>query len=140
MIGTENVERKRKPERVPKGTKKKKKEEKKKEEDEEQQFSDPEEEPAQQEATPKIHNQIPTPEYVPPEFSSDKEMMSADEAAAPIQPYANVDLVTFDSLNAYNVQKLIQERDRLEFSQLRKLHPLLHQIDRTQWRTSITSV
>ena len=52
----------------------------------------------------------------------------------PIQSHANanIDLVTFDVLNAHNVQKLVQERDRLQFANLRKRHTLLHQIDRTQ--------
>ena len=76
--------------------------------------------------------QIPTPEYAPPEFSSEEEM-SEEEDSLPIQSHANIDLITFDSLNSSTVQKLIQERDRLEFGNLRKRHTLLHQIDRTQW-------
>ena len=61
---------------------------------------------------------IHTPEYTQPEFSSPDEPVSEDEDTAPIQSHANIDLVTFDSLNAYNVQKLVQERDRLEFAQI----------------------
>ena len=76
--------------------------------------------------------QIPSPEYVQPEFSSEEEM-SDEEDSLPIQSHANIDLITFDSLNSNTVQKLIQERDRLEFGNLRKRHTLLHQIDRTQW-------
>ncbi len=56
----------------------------------------------------------------------------------PIQSHANVDLVTFDVLNPHNVQKLIQERDRLEFGNLRRRHTLLHQLDRTQWPVLFT--
>ena len=51
----------------------------------------------------------------------------------PIQSHANIDLVTFDSLNSHTIQKLIQERDRLEFGNMRQRHTLLHQIDRTPW-------
>ena len=51
----------------------------------------------------------------------------------PIQSHANIDLITFDTLNSYNVQKLIQERDRLEFAHMRRRHTLRHQIHRTQW-------
>ena len=76
--------------------------------------------------------QIPSPQYVPPEFSSEEEM-SDEEESLPIQSHANIDLITFDSLNSGTGQKLIQERDRLEFGNLRKRHTLLHQIDRTQW-------
>ena len=61
---------------------------------------------------------IHTPEYTQPEFSSPDEPVSEDEDTAPIQSHANIDPVTFDSLNAYNVQKLVQERDRLEFAQM----------------------
>ena len=99
-----------------------------------------EEEPSDQEdqeeeRTRQMENQtiqIPSPEYVPPEFSSEEEM-SDEEDSLPIQSHANIDLITFDSLNSNTVQKLIQERDRLEFGNLRKRHTLLHQIDRTQW-------
>ena len=72
--------------------------------------------------------QIPSPEYVPPEFSSEEEM-SDEEDSLPIQSHANIDLITFDSLNSNTVQKLIQERDRLEFGNLRKRHTLLRRIN-----------
>ena len=50
--------------------------------------------------------EIPTPEYQPPEFSSDDEEISEDEGSVPIQSHANIDLVTFDSLNSHTIQKL----------------------------------
>ena len=71
---------------------------------------------------------ILTPEYVPGEFSSPKGYLQEEETQNPIQPHANIELVTFDILT------LIQERDRLEFRKMRQRHPLLHQIDRTQWQ------
>ena len=59
----------------------------------------------------------------------------------PIQSHANIDLVTFDVLNAHNVQKLVQERDRLQFANLRKRHTLLHQIvDRSDTVASPISI
>ena len=83
---------------------------------------------------PQIHEEeISTPEYRPPAFSSEDEDISEDEGAVPIQSHANIDLVTFDALNSNTVQNLIQERDRLEFGNLRQRHTLLHQIDQTQW-------
>ena len=78
--------------------------EEKKKEDKEEQLSDQEEETVQQMEDPTI--QIPSPEYVPPEFSSEEEM-SDEEDSLPIQSHANIDLVTFDSLNSQNIQKLI---------------------------------
>ena len=98
-----------------------------------------EEEPSDQEdqeeeRTRQMENQtiqIPSPEYVPPEFSSEEEM-SDEEDSLPIQSHANIDLITFDSLSSSTVQKLIQERDRLEFGNLRKRRTLLRRIDRTQ--------
>ena len=76
-----------------------------------------------------------SPQYVPSaEFSDIEETASPEEQdMTPIQLHANIDLATFDVLNAHNVQKLIQERDRLEFGNLRRRHTLLHQIDRTRW-------
>ena len=50
--------------------------------------------------------EIPTPEYHPPEFSSEDEEISEDEGSVPIQSHANIDLVTFDSLNSHTIQKL----------------------------------
>ena len=47
--------------------------------------------------------------------------------------HANIELVTFDKLNPHTVEKLIQERQRIEYGNLKSRHPLLHQIDRSQW-------
>ena len=78
--------------------------------------------------------QVPSPRLQPGgAFSSDDDVSSDDEDVIPIQSQANIDLVTFDSLNSHSVQKLIQERDRLELGGLRRRHTLLRQIDRTQW-------
>ena len=49
-------------------------------------------------------------------------VLSDDEDTLPIQSHANIDLVTFDSLNSHNIQKLVQERDRLEFGNMRQRH------------------
>ena len=51
--------------------------------------------------------------------------VSDDEDTLPIQSHANIDLVTFDSLNSHNIQKLVQERDRLEFGNMRQRHTLM---------------
>ena len=51
--------------------------------------------------------QIPSPRYQPGgAFSSDDDVSSDDEDVIPIQSQANIDLVTFDSLNSHSVQKL----------------------------------
>ena len=105
------VQRKRRNEIESKVSRKKRKAEKRKEEEPSDQ-EDQEEERAQQMESSPI--QIPTPEYVPPEFSSEEER-SDEEDSLPIQSHANIDLVTFDSLNSSTVKKLIQERDRLGF-------------------------
>ena len=49
------------------------------------------------------------------------------------QGHANIELVTFDKLNPYTVETLMQERQRLEYGSLRNRYSLLHQIDRSQW-------
>ena len=81
-----------------------------------------------------------SPQYIPTaEFSDCEETVIPEEDnMTPIQSHANVDLITFDVLNPQNVQKLIQERDRLEFGNLRRRHTLLHQLDRTQWPVLFT--
>ena len=71
--------------------------------------------------------EIPTPEYQPPELNSEEEI-SEDEDSVPIQSHANIDLVTFDSLNSHTIQKLIKERVRLEFGNMRQRHTLLEQV------------
>ena len=80
------------------------------------------------EATPESPIYIPT-------LSSQEPETPESCADTPIQSHANIDLVTFNSLNSNSVTKLRQERDRLEFGGLRKRHTLLHQLDRSTWPT-----
>jgi len=72
-----------------------------------------------------------TPVYVP-SLSSPEPDTPESVCGVPIS-HANIDLVTFNTLNSGNVFKLRQERDRLEFGGLRKRHTLLHQLDRSTW-------
>ena len=85
------VPRKRRNEKETKVPRKKRKEEKKKEE----QLSDQEEQ--EEEIVRQMENQtiqIPSPEYVPPEFSSEEEE-SENEETVPIQSHANIECFSY---------------------------------------------
>ena len=56
--------------------------------------------------------EVKPPEYIPPKFSSpEEENISEDEAVGPIQSHANIDLITFDSLNYFPSFHTTQEKE-----------------------------
>ena len=85
------------------------------------------------EQTQEVVQEIPESPIFIPTLSSPEPDTPEAIVDTPIQSHANVDLVTFSSLNSTNVSRLRQERDRLQFAGLRKRQSLLHQLDRSTW-------